>query len=188
MRRTLLAPLALAAVLAPAAASAKLPYFGLDVAPIHPRVGEPITITMTCYHDEARTIRSSSCFGAGESMAWIHPLDREGELDRRDWIPVKGHSTASGVIRGRIALQEPGAYDVRPLWRTWSGGPRTGFPGVIRIEVTQHGSTIPWVLAGMGTAGACLGLVARRQRRLARGPTPSRARSPATPSSRSSTP
>jgi hypothetical protein len=97
-------------------------------------------------------------------MAWVHPLDDEGRLDRADWIAVEGHATSSGATRGRITLDEPGAYDVMPLWRTWDTEARDGFPGVIRIEVTQSRRIIPMALAASGVAGMCLIVTAWRRR------------------------
>ena len=119
MRRAVLASTLLALLLESAIASAKLPFFGLEVDPFRPRVGEPITLTKTCYADLDHSRPEASCFGAGGRMAWVHPLDEEGKLDRDDWIDVEGHATSGGATRGRITLHEPGAYDVLPLWRTW---------------------------------------------------------------------
>ena len=84
MRRILFLAAVVAVFAAPGLASAKLPFFGLEVEPTQTRVGEPIKITMTCFDDMAHTQPSSSCFGAGGSMAWIHPLDTHGDLDRDD--------------------------------------------------------------------------------------------------------
>jgi len=154
----------MALFLAPAIASAKLPFFGLDVDPLRPGVGEPIILTMTCYDDMDHTRPWSSCMGAGGRMAWIHPLDDEGRLDRGDWIEVEGHATPDGATRGRVTLDEPGAYDVLPLWRTWGAEARDGFPGTIRIDVTQGGRIVPMALAACGVAGTCLAVVAWRRR------------------------
>lgn len=151
--------------LAPAVASAKLPFYGLDVDPIRSRVGEPIALTMTCYDDEDHTQPMSGCMGAGgwDRMAWVHPLDDEGRLDRSDWIAVKGHATSSGATRGWITLGEPGAYDVMPLWRTWDTEARDGFPGYIRIEVTDGKRITSVALAAVGVAGTCFAVVAWRR-------------------------
>jgi hypothetical protein len=145
----------MALFLAPTIASAKLPFFGLDVDPIRPSVREPITLTMTCYSDEDHTRPTSACMGAGGRMAWVHPLDEEGKLDRSDWIAVEGHETSSGATRGRITLDERGAYDVLPLWRTWGADARDGFPGAIPIEVTHGRRIIPMGLAAFGVAWTC---------------------------------
>jgi hypothetical protein len=88
-----------------------------------------------------------------------------GRLELTDWIPVEGHGTSTGPTRGRITLNEPGAYDVLPLWRGWGPDHSEGFPGVIRIEVTGCGRIPPSVLAAFGVAGTCLAVVARRRRR-----------------------
>jgi hypothetical protein len=164
MRRVVLPTALMALLLAPAIAGAKLPFFGLDVDPIRPRVREPITLTMTCYSDEDHTRPWSSCLGAGSTMAWVHPLDEEGGLDRADWIAVEGHETSSGATRGRITLDEHGAYDILPLWRTWGADERDGFPGAIRIEVTRVGRINPMALAAFGVAGTCLAVFAWRRR------------------------
>jgi len=164
MRRIVL-PIALMTLfLAPAIASAKLPFFGLEVDPLRARVGEPITLTMTCYADMDHTRPEESCFGAGSRMAWVHPLDEEGTLDRSDWIEVQGKATPGGPTRGRITLDEPGAYDVLPLWRTWGAGARGGFPGAIRIDVTRGRPIIPMAIAVVGAAGICLAVSAKRHR------------------------
>jgi len=163
--RKIALPMALMAFsLAPAVASAKLPFFGLEVDPLRPRVGEPITLTMTCYDDIDHTRPWSSCLGAGDTMAWIHPLDDEGTLDRDDWIAVEGHETSSGATRGRVTLDEPGAYDVLPLWRTWGADAGDGFPGVIRIEVRDRNRINPVALTAFGVVGTCLAVVAWRRR------------------------
>jgi hypothetical protein len=162
MRRVVLLTALTALFLAPAIVSAKLPFFGLEVDPLRPRVGEPVTLTMTCYADMDHTRPWSSCFGAGGRMAWVHPLDEEGKLDRGDWIAVEGHATSSGATRGWITLDEPGAYDVMPLWRTWDTEARDGFPGSIRIEVTQGRRIIPMALAAFGVAGLAAAAWRRR--------------------------
>ena len=163
----------LAPFLAPALASAKLPYFGLEVAPLHPDVGERITFTMTCYDDAAHSEPSSSCFGSGDHMVWVHPLDTEGELDRSDWIPVAGHTASNGVDRGHITIDEPGAYDVLPLWRTWE--PRQGreFPNVIRMEVgSGDAPLVPIAAASIGIVGMTLAARSWRRRTATRPVTP----------------
>jgi hypothetical protein len=166
MRRLLLPKVLMALFLAPAIASAKLPFYGLDVNPIRPRVGEPITLTMTCYHDEDHTQPMPACMGTGSwgRMAWVHPLDEEGRLDQSDWIAVEGHATSSGATRGRITLDEPGAYDVMPPWRTWGTEAHDGFPGSIRIEVTDGERITSVALAAFGVAGTCLAVAAWRRR------------------------
>jgi hypothetical protein len=168
MRKVVLLPLALMALLLAPAASAKLPFFGLDVHPLRPRIGEPITLTMTCYDDIDHTRPWSSCMGAGSRMAWVHPLDDEGTLARDDWIEIVGRATSSGATRGRITLQEPGAYDVLPLWRTWSAEARYGFPGTIRVEVMDGTRITPLALGAFGVVGICLAVAAwwRRTREI----------------------
>jgi hypothetical protein len=168
MRKVVLLPLALMALLSAPAASAKLPFFGLDVHPLRPRIGEPITLTMTCYDDIDHTRSWSSCMGAGSRMAWVHPLDDEGTLARDDWIEIVGHATSSGTTRGRITLQEPGAYDVLPLWRTWGAEARDGFPGTIRVEVMDRTRITPVALGAFGVVGICLAVAAgwRRTREI----------------------
>jgi hypothetical protein len=168
MRKVVLLPLALMALLLAPAASAKLPFFGLDVHPLRPRIGEPITLTMTCYDDIDHTRPWSSCMGAGSRMAWVHPLDDEGTLARDDWIEIVGRATSSGATRGRITLQEPDAYDVLPLWRTWSAEARYGFPGTIRVEVMDGTRITPLTLGAFGVVGICLAVAAwwRRTREI----------------------
>jgi hypothetical protein len=162
----------LAPFLAPALASAKLPYFGFEVAPLHPDVGERITFTMTCYDDAAHSEPSSSCFGSGDHMAWVHPLDTEGELDRSDRIPVTGHRTSNRIDRGHITIDEAGAYDVLPLWRTWE--PRQGgeFPSVIRMEVGGDAPFVPIAAAAIGIVGVSLAARSWRRRTATRPVTP----------------
>jgi hypothetical protein len=168
MRKVVLLNALMALLLAPGVASAKLPFFGLEVDPLRPYVGEPITLTMTCYDDMEHTQPGSSCFGAGSRMAWVHPLDDEGTLAQDDWIEIVGHATSSGATRGQIALQEPGAYDVLPLWRTWSAEARDGFPGIVRVEVTDGTRITPVALSAFGVVGICLAVAAwwRRTREI----------------------
>ena len=167
MRRITLFAVLLAVLGTPTAAAAKLPFFGLDVAPLRPRVGEPITITMTCYEDADRTQASPSCFGAGDSMAWVHPLDREGSLDQQDWLAVAGRATSAGTVRGTLVLAEPGSYDVLPLWRTWTHGHSRGFPDPIRIEVVGDPPILAIGAAASGLLGFLVAAVAWRRRTLA---------------------
>jgi hypothetical protein len=94
----------------------------------------------------------------------VHPLDDDGELTRTDWIFVEGHPTASGASRGSITLDEPGSYDVLPLWRRWHDRPGDEFPDPIRIEVTQPGRPFPWVVAAVGMAMTSLSVLAWRRR------------------------
>jgi hypothetical protein len=162
LRRNVFTAAIIAVCSAPGVASAKLPFFGLEVDTIHPDVGEPITLTMSCYEDMAHTRPWGSCLGTGGRMAWVHPLDDEGRLDREDWIMVEGHATSSGATRGQITLDEVGAYDVVPLWRTWSPEAGDGFPGVIRIEVGRRGRTVPIAVASVVVA---FGLVVMSRRR-----------------------
>jgi hypothetical protein len=129
--------------LAPRAASAKLSSIDFEVDPLHPKAGEPITITMTCYLGRDHTQAMSSCFGNEGVMAWVHPLDGEGEFDRDDWIAIYGHPTPTGATRGRVVLDEPGPYDVLPLWRRWSDRSAGGLPGIVRIEVERRASPVP---------------------------------------------
>jgi hypothetical protein len=161
MRRIVLTMM-LSLVLTPAVASAKLPFFGLEVDPIRPDAGEPITLMMSCYEDMAHTRPWGSCLGTGGRMAWVHPLDDEGPLDRDDWIMVEGHATSSGATRGRITLDEAGAYDVLPLWRTWGPEAGDGFPSVIRIEVGRPERTVPIAVATMAVVAFGLVFMSRR--------------------------
>lgn len=162
--RKIVLTMVLALALMPAVASAKLPFFGLDIDPIRPDVGEPIILTMRCFEDMAHTRPRSSCFGADDRMAWVHPLDDEGRLDRDDWIMVEGHASAGGATRGRITLDEAGAYDVLPLWRTWGPDAGDGFPGVIRIEVGRQGRTVPIAVTSVGVVAFGLVVISRRRR------------------------
>jgi len=165
MRRIVLLASLVAVSLASGVASAKLPFFGLEVDPLHPSIGEPITLAMTCYRDQGHTQPESACMGAGSRMAWVHPLDEAGRLDRTDWIPVRGHATASGATRATITLDEPGSYDVLPIWRTWRDRPDgDGFPGVIRIEVGRPLQIVPMTLAALGIVATAFALTARRRR------------------------
>jgi hypothetical protein len=163
MRRVTVAAAFALVVLASAIASAKIPYFGLDVRPQRPEVGEPITLTMTCYENADHTRPWSSCLGAGGVMAWVHPLDREGALGLDDWIPVQGHATAGGATRGRITIDEAGAYDVLPIWRRWRYEHSRGFPDPIRIEVEGLGPVFPIVVAWVGVMAT--GIVVSKRRR-----------------------
>ena len=164
--RKILLMMVLSLALTPAIASAKLPFFGLDVDPIRPDVGEPITLTMTCYDDQDQTRPTSGCMGTGGwgRMAWVHPLDNEGRLDRDNWIRVEGHANSSGATRGQITLDEAGTYDVLPLLRTWGPEAGDGFPGVIRIEVGRRGRTVPIALASVGVVAFGLVVMSRRRR------------------------
>jgi hypothetical protein len=164
MRRIVLSTTLLMLLLTPAVASAKLPFFSLEAYPIRPDVGEPITLTMTCYEDMAHTRPWSACLGAGGRMAWVHPLDTEGELHRDDWIEVVGEATASGSTQGHVVLNEPGAYDVLPLWRGWGFDHSPGFPDPVRIEV-DHGAPILSIAAvGAGVVGVWLAVAVKRRR------------------------
>ena len=154
--------------LAPTMASAKLPYFGLDVHPLDPSVGEPITVTLTCYADRDHVVARSSCFGDHGVMAWVHPLDDEGEIDRSDWIPVLGHPTSSGASRGSITIPEPGAYDVLPLWRRWGPEHSDGFPDPIRLEVRGGPGIAPIAATLLAVLGMSLVAAARRRRTVSR--------------------
>lgn len=165
MRRIVFASLVLMAMLVPVTASAKLPFFGFDVTPTRADVGEPITITMTCYDDAAHTLASSGCFGAGDSMAWVHPLDTDGDLDRGDWLAVVGRATPTGTVRGSIVLVEPGAYDVLPLWRGWGSDHGRGFPDPIRIEVGGRAPIVPIAAVGIGLGGISIVVAVRQPRR-----------------------
>jgi hypothetical protein len=168
MRRFLLSSALVALCLAPGIAWGKMFPFGLEVDPLRPAVGEPITLTMTCYRDLAHTRPLSPCYGAPpwDQMAWIHPLDDEGQLDRTDWIAVEGRTTRSGATLGTITLTESGAYDVLPLRRTWrdraDGG---GSPGVIRIEVGARPRVAPMAVAAVGILGTIIAIAYRRRRR-----------------------
>lgn len=124
-------PLVLAEV-----ASAKLPPFSFAATPGSPRVGEPIALTLRCFEDVEHTRPWPACFGDAATMAWVHPLDDEGALDRHDWISVEGRATRSGATRGTVVLSEPGVYLITPLWRSWGGEEHApGFPDAIRLEV-----------------------------------------------------
>ena len=162
MRRLALLTFLVALCLAPSSATAKLPFMGLEVTPLHPAVGEQITLTLTCYEDEAHTRPWGSCLGASGTTAWIHPLDEHGELDREDWIEVVGHATADGSTRARVVLTEPGSYDVLPLYRGWGYDQGPGFPHPIRIEVGDAAGVIP--VAAVGLGGASLAVAVWRRR------------------------
>jgi hypothetical protein len=105
----------MALFLAPAIAWARLPFFGLDVDPVsgtdHP--DDDVLLRRGPYATDVVMLEQPRHDGVGS------PLDEEGRLDRADGIAVEGHETSSGATRGRITLNEPGAYDVVPLWRGW---------------------------------------------------------------------
>jgi hypothetical protein len=147
----------------PGVASAKLPYFDLVVTPTRPDVGERVTITMRCFDDAAHTEPWSVCFGSWDHTAWVHPLDTDGELDRSDWIPIAGHPTPNRAGRGHITLDEPGAYDVLPLYRTWRRDPTGMFPDPVRIEVGRRAPIVPIAAAGLGLVGTGLAVAWRRR-------------------------
>lgn len=165
----------LGVIVTPTIASAKLPFFELEVTPRRPAVGERITIRMTCHDDARHTVPWSACLGAGGTMAWIHPLDGGGRFDRDDWIDVVGHATRSGSTRAWIVLTEPGSYDVLPLFRRWGYDHGRGFPDPVRIEVGRRAPIVP-LAAGVGIAGAGLvvavwrGRPGRRDRDRSKGP------------------
>jgi hypothetical protein len=165
MRRFVLL-ISLAAIwLPPAIASAKLPFFGLEVEPLHPDAGEPILLAFTWFRDQAHT-QPSSCGGGTDRsrIAWVHPLDDDGQLDHTDWLPVMGRCTA-GALRARIVLEEPGAYDVLPLWRSWPADAGDGFADTIRLEVGRPLRIAPLALAAFGVVGTSLAVAAWRRRR-----------------------
>ena len=165
MRRIVLVISLTTLCLAPGIAAAKLPFFGLEVQPLRPDVDEPITITMTCYADAQHTRPRPSCFGERGVMAWVHPLDNDGELTRSDWLSVEGHGIPSGASRGTIRLAEPGIYDVLPLWRRWAYTHSEGFPDPIRVKVEAPWSVVPiGVAAAVGVAVVLL-LVGTMKRR-----------------------
>jgi hypothetical protein len=165
MRRILPVIAVLGLCLEPSVASAKLPFFDLKVDPLDPEVGERITLTMTCFEDAVHTRPVSTCFGVWDRMAWVHPLDDEGRLDRRDWILVEGRPTSSGATRGTIVLDEPGSYDVLPLWRTWEDHPSGGrFPGVIRVEVGEPPRIVAMAGAALTAVGIAIAVIAWRRR------------------------
>jgi hypothetical protein len=158
-------------------ASAKLPPFSFEATSGHPLVGEPIRLTMRCFEDVAHTKPWPSCFGQGGGhMAWVHPLDFEGSLERSDWIAVEGRASASGATVGTVVLSEPGVYVIRPLWRGWGGTMDDpiemgrGYPNPIRLEVVERGASVgAWAIflsAGALIAGlAAAQLLRRRQSR-----------------------
>lgn len=164
IRRAVVLVAVLLAVAVPQPAAAKLPFFSLEMAPQKPAVGQRIVITMRCWDDPEHTGAWSSCLGAGGTMAWVHPLDSEGELDRHDWIVVSGLEAPSGATVGRLTLSEPGPYLLTPLWRDWRRGGR-GFPDAIRFEVADRSprTPIPAVVASVIVLGVVL--LARRRRR-----------------------
>jgi hypothetical protein len=166
MRKIVLSSALVALCLAPGIAWAKMFPFGLEVDPLRPAVGQQVTLTMTCYRDQAHTRQTKSCFGASpwDRMAWIHPLDDEGQLDRTDWIAVEGHATRSGATRGAITLDEPGSYDVLPLWRTWGPDHSPGSPDVIRIEVGASPRIAPLAVATFGILGTIIAVASWRRR------------------------
>ncbi len=156
------------AVAIPQPAAAKLPFFSLEMAPNSPRVGQPIVVTMRCWEDVAQSRPWTSCLGAEGTMAWIHPLDSSGDLNRHDWIAIDGDETASGGTEGRIALGEPGPYLLTPLWRDWRNGGR-GFGRAIRFDVDSDQSPLPAVAIAAGSAvvlGMAGWILRRRQRSL----------------------
>jgi hypothetical protein len=165
MRKVFLALVVTGLMALPAVASAKLPYFGFEVSPLQPRVAEPITLSIECFDDAQHTKPISACLGATGTMAWVHPLDDEGHLDRQDWIPVEGHRAASGETRGRIVLDEPGSYLLAPLWRDWGRDHSEGFPSAIRIEVAPQPSFPVLGASGAVSLAAVLVTVAVRRRR-----------------------
>jgi hypothetical protein len=77
---------------------------------------------------------------------------------------VAGHTTPNGADRGHITIDEPGAYDILPLWRTWE--PRQGgeFPSVIRIEVGGGAPIVPIAAAATGIGGISLAALSWRRR------------------------
>ncbi len=174
MRRVVIALAIVGLSVVPGVASAKLPFFSFDVTPARPSVGEPITVTMRCFDDERHRRLLPSCLGAGATMAWVHPLDNEGHLDRRDWIQVEGRGTPTGATRGEIKLDEAGAYLLVPLWRDWGDGHGQGFPDAIQIEVAPRQSLLSlaaasaagliamWFAVAAGTSGS----LDRQSRRL----------------------
>jgi hypothetical protein len=160
MRKIVLLTASIVLCLTPSLASAKLPQFGLDVGPIRPNVGDPVTITMTCYVDADHTQARSSCFGDRGVMAWVHPLETPAISIDPTGSRWRDAPTSSGASRGRITLDEPGAYDVLPLWRTWGADAGDGFPWVILIEVTGGTRITPVALTAFGVVGTCLAVVA----------------------------
>jgi len=146
MRKSVVALLVLLAVGMPRPATAKLPYFSMKIAPADPAVGARVVVTMRCWEDERHTRPWTDCMGAGSTMAWLHPLDLEGDLDRRDWIPVRGHRAQSGATRGSFTVLEPGLYVLRPLWKSWRAGGH-GFARPVQFLVPH-----PPFLASIGSA------------------------------------
>jgi hypothetical protein len=174
-----LAVLVLAVLLAaavPRPAAAKLPFLSVDVAPRSPAVGERMVVTMRCWRDPEHTRAWPSCLGAGGTMAWVHPLDSEGRLDRHDWLVVTGFEGRSGATVGSFTLAEPGPYLLTPLWRDWRRGGR-GFPDAIRFHVDGDPSRLP--IAVVAALAVLVADVARRRWRRGTGKTTRRRQRPA---------
>ncbi len=167
MRRIVL-PIALIALLLPAVASAKLPFFGLEVDPLRPRIGEPITLTMTCFDDAGHTEPWSSCLGAGGVMAWVHPLDEDGtsrthRLDpgrrtpgprRRE--PRHDHVDRAGELRRPAPVAELG-----PRTQPRVPGPDTDRGGTPRPSRAHHPRRARRRCGGPGRRGAATSCAAR---------------------------
>jgi hypothetical protein len=93
-------------------------------------------------------------------MAWVHPLDSEGRLDRHDWLVVTGFEARSGATVGSFTLAEPGPYLLTPLWREWRHGGR-GFPDAIQFHVHGDSSRLP--IAVVAASTVLVAAVARRR-------------------------
>jgi hypothetical protein len=136
-------------------ASAKLLPFSFEATPTHPRVGEPITLTMQCFEDVAHTESLGSCLGhggpvawEGGQMAWLHPLDLEGSLERCELDRRRGTGHRFGGNRWNHRPVRTGRVCDRPLWRDWGGKVEDpdevgrGFPDPIRLEVVEPGVSV----------------------------------------------
>ena len=163
MRKGLLVLAVVLFAAGPRPAAAKLPFMSLTISPQDPHVGERIVVTLRCWGDQQHTHPWTSCLGEGGTLAWIHPLDSEGDLDRHDWLRMVGHNTMSGAARGIVILGEPGPYFLRPLWKFWRRS-HPGFPGPIRFDVHDSPSPTPLIVVTATAFALGLAILARRRR------------------------
>lgn len=138
-------------LLTAAHATAKMPYFNVEIAPTEPVAGQPVVITVRTWADVAHTVPAP--FEARDLHGLLVIRPRNGASSS---IGVPLHAREPGEFQGTVVVPTAGEWTLMafPDRSGWSSPEiMPGYPDTIAFSVRAETDVVSLILAIAGIAG-----------------------------------